>query len=151
MVTVKSMTLKPLPQAARDAADRGELLAAIEFTRHALGVDLAEAQRSVNAYLRGTTPAPPTLGNQVPAQAVASIMRGNLIEAIKHTRAATGLGLKEAKDAVEKYIAENPHVKSQATSSNAERRSSVNLVPVVATFVFGIALTALGYWLLAPH
>lgn len=146
------MLPRSLPQAARDAADRGELIAAIEFTRHALGVDLAEAQRAVNAYLRGaSTATPPTFGNPVPPQAVASIARGNLIEAIKHTRAATGLGLKEAKDAVERYIAENPHVKAQATTSSVGARSNANFAPVVATFVVGIALTALGYWLLAAH
>lgn len=42
---------------------------------------------------------------QLPPDAVAALARGRMIEAVKIVRAATGLGLKEAKDAVDAYAA----------------------------------------------
>jgi hypothetical protein len=39
----------------------------------------------------------------LPAEAVAALERGNKIEAIKLVRQAHGIGLKEAKDAVDAY------------------------------------------------
>lgn len=41
---------------------------------------------------------------KLPPDAIAALMRGNMIEAIKCVRNATGLGLKEAKDAVDFHI-----------------------------------------------
>ena len=46
----------------------------------------------------------------IPAEAVVALQRGNKVEAIKLTRAHTGLGLKEAKDEVEAYIAAQPQL-----------------------------------------
>lgn len=43
--------------------------------------------------------------NPLPADAVAAIDRGHLIEAIRIVRERTGLGLKESKDAVERHVA----------------------------------------------
>lgn len=40
----------------------------------------------------------------LPPDAIAAAYRGNLIEAIKITREKTGVGLKEAKDAVEAHL-----------------------------------------------
>lgn len=42
-------------------------------------------------------------GPNLPPDAIAAIERGEFIEAIKHVREHTGLGLKEAKDAVDRY------------------------------------------------
>jgi len=41
------------------------------------------------------------LRGSLPQEAVQALERGNKIEAIKHYRAATGVGLKEAKDFIE--------------------------------------------------
>lgn len=41
--------------------------------------------------------------SNLPAEAVAAIERGNLLEAVQHVRARTGLGLKASKDAVDRY------------------------------------------------
>jgi Ribosomal protein L7/L12 C-terminal domain len=46
---------------------------------------------------------------RIPPDAAAAAARGELIEAIKRTREATGLGLKEAKELVDR------HVQAQAT------------------------------------
>ncbi|MEO8002822.1 MAG: ribosomal protein L7/L12 [Arenimonas sp.] len=45
---------------------------------------------------------------QLPNDAMLEANRGNLIEAIKITRTGTGLGLKEAKDLVDAYVAGTP-------------------------------------------
>ncbi|MDG2991833.1 ribosomal protein L7/L12 [Candidatus Synechococcus calcipolaris G9] len=47
-------------------------------------------------------------GDTLPIAAMMAAEKGNLIEAIKITRLKTGLGLKEAKDAVETYLKNNP-------------------------------------------
>ena len=44
-----------------------------------------------------------TAANRLPPGAIDAIARGETIEAIKRVRAATGLGLKEAKDLVDAY------------------------------------------------
>jgi ribosomal protein L7/L12 len=69
-----------------------------------LGLDL-NAATTAGAGV-GANPAPgplpgPANGAAVPPELVNALQRGNLIEAIKIYRAMTGLGLKEAKAAVE--------------------------------------------------
>ena len=59
---------------------------------------------------------------QLPAAATAAVVRGSKIEAIKEVRAATGLGLREAKELVERYIAANPVLKDQYEQQNAANR-----------------------------
>ncbi len=44
----------------------------------------------------------------LPSEALAALERGNKIEAIKIVRAAQGIGLKEAKDAVEAHARDHP-------------------------------------------
>jgi ribosomal protein L7/L12 len=134
-----------IPKAAKDAADRGELIAAIQITQDTTGMKLQEAQQAVHAYMReasqGYTPAP---DSPIPPRALASLQRGNLIEAIKHTRNATGLGLKEAKDAVENYLTQNPHVKQPVDATG--RGDSVNLAPVAAALVLMLLIGLAAYW-----
>ena len=59
---------------------------------------------------------------RLPSEAVAALARGDLIQAIKIVRTATGLGLKEAKDAVEAYAAHPDARKNliQALGTKAE-------------------------------
>lgn len=132
-----------IPDAAKDAADRGELIAAIQITQDTLGMKLSEAQQAVHAYMRGASrDAAPSFAHRVPPQALASLRRGNLIEAIKHTRDATGLGLKEAKDTVEAYLAQNPHARQQFDTST---RGNVNLAPLIAGFVVAVLIAVATY------
>jgi hypothetical protein len=53
-----------------------------------------------------------TSETQLPHAAVAALQQGNKIEAIKLTREVTGLGLKEAKDAVEAYLRAHPELEA---------------------------------------
>jgi len=50
------------------------------------------------------------------ARAVAALQAGRKIEAIKILRAETGIGLKEAKEKVEAYVAQNPELQEQFNS-----------------------------------
>jgi len=58
--------------------------------------------------------------NTLPETAIAALHRGNKIEAIKLVREANGLGLKEAKDAVEAYVKTQPVLSSKMASAQAE-------------------------------
>lgn len=83
---------------------------------------------------------------ELPPEAVAAIERGRKIEAIAHVRVHTGLGLKEAKEAVDAYIARNPVLRAQLQRDSADRlRRSVVWLLVIAAVV-----VAAWQWLL-PH
>lgn len=134
---------------AKAAADRGELIAAIQLTQDQTGMKLEEAQRAVHEYLRGgrQTDGPSVEGRLSP-EALASLQRGNLIEAIKLTRDETGLGLKDAKDLVERHLEQDPHLKQQF---DLTQRSRVNIAPVVGAFVVLLLGALVLYWFLVKR
>ncbi len=59
---------------------------------------------------------------ELPAAAVAALTNGRKIEAIKIVRQEWGLGLKQAKDAVESYVAAHPMLANQAREANEGAR-----------------------------
>ncbi len=65
-----------------------------------------------------------------------ALMRGQKIEAIKIVRQEQGVGLKEAKDAVEVYLASRPDVAGQLQSANLGIKRVVLLVVLVALALF---------------
>lgn len=75
--------------------------------------------------------------NSLPPDAMAALTRGNKIDAIKHVRLAHGLGLKEAKDVVDRYLQEErPDMQRRMTASNAERaRNGISLLLLAAAAV----------------
>ncbi len=91
----------------RAALAQGSKIEAIKIYRQATGLGLKEAKDAVEAMERGETlaappPQPtPALIGSLDAQVRDLLASGKKIEAIKIYREATGLGLKEAKDAVE--------------------------------------------------
>lgn len=106
----------PLPDDVREALQRGSLFDAIKLLRKSGVSNLAEAKAVLEAEARrlnagkgaaagGLAPgrghAQGAGANAWPAAATEALRRGNKIEAIRLVREATGLGLKEAKDAVE--------------------------------------------------
>jgi hypothetical protein len=77
----------------------------------------------------------------LPPAAIAELQTGNKIAAIKLTREATGLGLKEAKDLVEGYVAVNPALQAQLQAAQSSAGGSllgwlVMMLLVVATIVY---------------
>lgn len=64
-------------------------------------------------------------GNEpIPLDAIAALERGNKIEAIKLVREAQAIGLKEAKDAVERYLKLNPAVAAKYEAVQAANRGN---------------------------
>jgi hypothetical protein len=59
----------------------------------------------------------------IPLEAVTLLSEGKMIDAIKSVRAAEGVGLKEAKQRVHEYIAQDPILRVQIeTQQHATRR-----------------------------
>ena len=50
------------------------------------------------------------MSDRLPDDAIAALQAGRKIEAIKILREAEGIGLKEAKQRVDRYAGENPHI-----------------------------------------
>jgi len=110
-----------LPPDAIAALQRGQLVEAIKRTREATGMGLKEAKEAVERYADGNdefavqddafeplaedrhTPIGP-----LPPAAHAALQRGQVVEAVKLTREATGLGLAEAKQLVDAARARAP-------------------------------------------
>ncbi|HEY4371122.1 MAG TPA: hypothetical protein VGN52_04295 [Burkholderiales bacterium] len=107
-----------LPPEVIGALQRGDTIDAIRLLRDATGLGLKESKEMVDAYKAGRVievplvrasgaalegPATGTGFDSLPADALAALKRGRKIEAIKLTRIAGHLSLKEAKDRVEAY------------------------------------------------
>ncbi|HEX7802293.1 MAG TPA: 50S ribosomal protein L7/L12 [Pseudoxanthomonas sp.] len=117
------------PAAAVAALAQGQRIVAIKRVRESNpGMDLREAMETVDAYASGgqrfTVDAPAEVAiapvDGLPAEAIAALSRGQVIEAIKIVRAATGLGLKEAKDLVEQYRDGQAPVRDEAMRAKLE-------------------------------
>jgi len=76
---------------------------------------------------------------QLPTSASAALNQGNKIEAIKIVRMQSGIGLKEAKDLVDAYIAANPglQVTYSARQADAKRGMVLWLAIIVGIAILG--------------
>ena len=92
-----------LPSDVVEALQRGETIEAIKRLRAATGLGLKEAKDVIDEYASGNPVVVTGVHASQPfSDAVMQAARsGNKIEAIKLLREQTGLGLKEAKDAIE--------------------------------------------------
>lgn len=75
-------------------------------------------------------------------EAIVALRRGRLIEAIKLVRSTSGLGLKEAKDAVDSYI--NAHPELKQAMQEQQRLNGVSQVGWLHWLL--IILLILGVW-----
>ena len=80
---------------------------------------------------------------ELPTEALSALQAGNKIEAIKLVRVAAGLGLKDAKDLVERYVATQPGLQQQMNAAGAEQGRKL----IFALVVF-IAIGAAVYFFL---
>jgi hypothetical protein len=78
--------------------------------------------------------------------AIAALYNGNKIEGIKIVRRERNIGLKEAKDAVEEYLASQPLLQSSIAAVQHEGKRGV-LLWLVAIIVLAIVTY---HWLMAP-
>jgi large subunit ribosomal protein L7/L12 len=95
-----------LEQQVRLLMDRGRIIEAIKLYRKQTGVGLAEGKEAVEAIQAGASP--PSLsemGGDVEAELLRLLGKGQKIQAIKLYREHTGMGLAEAKRAVEALTA----------------------------------------------
>ncbi|MDO3665446.1 MULTISPECIES: 50S ribosomal protein L7/L12 [Acinetobacter] len=71
---------------------------------------------------------PPT----IPAEALAMLRAGQLIDAIKITREKTGLGLKESKDLIDQYLQDHPQEQAQIQEQLVQRsRGGIKVVILI--------------------
>jgi ribosomal protein L7/L12 len=117
-----------LPQAAVEALQRGDKLAAIRLVRKATGADLKAAADAVERYARDPRHAQrlePVSGaaHSQPADAATrifeSLMRGDRIDAIKLLREAAGADLGNTKTTIERLLQPHRH-DSQAGGSHVQ-------------------------------
>lgn len=92
-----------LPVNVLNALQQGDTIEAIKRLRQSSGLGLKEAKDVIDDHLRGlpVSITPSESADALPPAVVDALQRGNKIEAIKLLREHSGLGLKEAKDAVE--------------------------------------------------
>jgi len=127
----------------------GNKIAAIQFYREATGAGLAEAKQAVELIAAGKPPpsgAAPSLAADAMQEVSALLMAGKKIEAIRVYRTATGVGLKEAKDAVDALeLQVNPTgVATRAAATGRVRRLAVMVALVVAGAALLLYLLLLG-------
>ncbi len=132
-----------LPPEVVAALARGNKVEAIGLLREATGLSLAAAKAAVEAGTsKATPPAQSAPSSALPPQVAAELARGNKIAAIKLLRHATGLGLKEAKDAVDAAEGTQSPVKGSAAPGEVPSRSGSS----IWRWVVIAAVVLLAYW-----
>lgn len=126
---------KPLPPQVIAALQQGKLIEAIRLLRAAGGIDLKQAKEAIEKHLDRSKVAKATVGTaltslfQFPAVADA-LKKGDKIEAIRILREKTGLGLKEAKDAIDRFPIDTiEHTKTYDAPKQAQTLSRPGLAP----------------------
>jgi ribosomal protein L7/L12 len=137
-------TPAPLPANVVAALARGDAIDAIRLLRESTGLGLKEAKHVIDGHL-GRHPAvgATAAARQALSPAVATAMQqGKKLVAIRLLRAETGLGLKEAKDAVEAFESSRKSAAGElAPGQVAPSGRGGWLIAILA------ALAALGYGL----
>jgi ribosomal protein L7/L12 len=99
-------SLAPLPADVLEALEQGQTIEAIKRLRSATGLGRKEAKEAIDRHLGGEPArARPSIAAMaaLPFAVAAALRKGDKLEAIRLMREKGGLGLKEAKDAVEAY------------------------------------------------
>ena len=82
---------------------------------------------------------------QIPTEAILALQEGNKIQAIKLTREALGIGLKESVLAVDRHLATNASIKLQFEEAHLkQRRNSGSLM----TLIWLVVIALLAYFVL---
>jgi polar amino acid transport system substrate-binding protein len=136
---------QPLPPAVIAALEKGKLIEAIKLLR-ASNIGLKDAKDLIENYTRGAPQSAAAqsaasfpaiaIGGPLPGTVVEALQQGNKIEAIKRLRQLTGVGLKEAKDAVDAY--QHTHTAS-GLSPGQVSDSGGGLWWIIAIVIAGLA------------
>ena len=136
-----------VPPAASELARRGNLIEAIKLTREYSGCSLIDAKEAVEASVRervmsarAAAEEADVHGGDIPLAAILSLQKGRLIDAVKHIRETSGLGLKESKERVDAWLERNPQALARfKAEASAEMKRFIRKVSVFLT----VALLAL--------
>jgi len=136
------------PRAALEALNAGNKIEAIRILREATGLDLREAKEAVERRLAGQSPVlprQPRAGDTdaLPLAAVAALQSGKFVEAVRIVRETRRVGLKDAKEAVDRYIASEPLLRSRIEAGRAERRRNALLWGIALALIAGLVVYAL--------
>lgn len=136
-------SLQQLLDAIKAEIAAGNKIEAIKLYRDATGAGLAEAKEAVELIAAGKPPQ--AAESRTPDAAAMDLVRewisaGNIIEAIKIYREATGLGLKESKDAVDRMAMELDPQAFQARAGAMRRLRRTALTAVLV--IVGLAVLA---------
>lgn len=139
----------PFPRAALDALDAGNKIEAIKILRAATGLGLKDAKEVVERQIAGEAPflphqLPARASNAFPAAAVTALQGGRFIEAVRIVREARGIGLRDAKVAVDRYVASDPLLRDRIAARRAEQRRNallwgIALALIAALIVYSLA------------
>lgn len=113
-----------IPPEAIQLLRNGNKIEAIKITRKKTGLGLKEAKNLIEQYSdSGEIKSHVDLSlrdkSVMPVDAVAELNRGNKVAAIKIVRKQNRIGLKEAKDLVENYIAGNASLQRKFSTMQA--------------------------------
>jgi ribosomal protein L7/L12 len=132
------------PEAAVAALAKGQRLEAIKLVREANhGVDLRGAMEAVEAHASGRQGFPIDTHSfsadarmqALPAEALAAITRGQLGEAIRIVRQATGLGLQDARELVDAHRGDAPQAADPQLDDKLEEIAREHGVTIPSTAV----------------
>ena len=148
------MSEHDIPAAAKELAKSGQLIDAVKLTREQTGLGLKDAKNAVDAYIRDPHRASrfsrrrdDLTSSEIPPLAIAALEEGRLVDAIKHTRSARGLGLKAAKETVEQFLAGHADIDARFRSaSSAEFRRVAGKLATILVLI-GVLAFVYDYWL----
>ncbi len=137
------MRKETFPRAALDALNAGDKIEAIKILREATGIGLKDAKEAVERQMAGEPPFPPDQQRSgdvgaFPLAAVTALQGGKFIEAVKIVREARGIGLKDAKDAVDRFVASEPLIRSRIEAIRSERRRNALLWGIALALIAGL-------------
>ena len=135
----------PLPADVVEALEKGQTIEAIKRLRIATGLGLKEAKEAIERHLAGEpTRSRPSIAAMatLPFAVAAALKKGDKLEAIRLMREKGGLGLKEAKDAVDAFEREQgAAADSGRAPGEVPRRGGIGWL-VVALVLVALALLA---------
>lgn len=128
-----------IPPEVRAALDRGNKIEAIKLLRNATGLSLKEAKDAVEHIEAGDSLViAQKITKEAGSEGIASaLQQGNKLEAIRLYREQKGVGLKEAKEAIEAMLAGQQNTTSGLALAPGEIKNSSGLMRFAVAIIAG--------------